>query len=246
LKKSLRLKAFSKTNYSVSSGRNLQIDQNQVSGPELKPALFIALWKTDGTMKTESLENSFRKIAGKIGQTIREEWSDLQTQWAPEKEEAALRFENLKEKYRATLQNIEQQAIEKKEEGLEKIQDLIQELRLQLALGKAETLEAFEEQKSAITHRWSVLRNHIESNPAYRHLGEELMDWRVKMDLLRIQYALGKMELSSNWKDISSKLKTEFGHLEKAAESGAGIAGEKIDQLEEEVKAGFERIFGKP
>lgn len=196
-------------------------------------------------MSGDSIESRFREIAGKIGQTIRDEWKDIQTQWAPEKEEATRRFENLKEKYLSTLQSIEKQAREQKEEGLEEIERLIDDLRLQLALGKAETLEAFEEQKRAITHRWSLLRNRIESHPAYRHLGEELMDWRVKMDLIRIQYALGKMDLSSNWKDVSSRLKTEFGHLEKAVESGAGIAGEKIDQLESEVKAGFERIFGK-
>jgi len=196
-------------------------------------------------MNAETLENSFRKIAGKPSQTIKEEWKDLQNQWAPEKEEAARRFEELKDKYRIVLSEIEDQLRERKDEGFHELEKLIDELRLQLALGKAETLEAFEEQKRSITHRWTLLRARLESHPAYQPMAEKLMDWRVKLDLLRIQYALGKMELKSDWKDISSRLRTEFGYLEKAVESGAGIAGEKIEQLEAEVKSGIERIFGK-
>lgn len=196
-------------------------------------------------MKTDSIENSFRKIAGKIGQTIREEWKDIHTQWAPEKEEAARRFEQLKDKFRSILTELEREVSERKDVGFQELQKLIDDLRLQLALGKADSMEAFEEQKKAITHQWSLLRNRLESHTTYRQLGEHLMDWRVKMDLLRIQYALGKMELKSDWKDVSARLKTEFSHLEKAVESGAGIAGEKIEQLEAEVKSGFDRVFGK-
>lgn len=196
-------------------------------------------------MYTDSIQQQFQKIADKVSQTIRQEWQDLQSEWAPEREEAAKRFEQLKSRFSAILKELEKEVGQSTEKGKEDLQRLIQELRVQLALGKAETLEAYEEQKENITRQWHKLRASLAHTSTYHQFQEQLMDWRVKLDLLRVQYALSKMDLKSDWKEISSRLKKEFGHIEKTIESGAGIASEKIDQLEAELRVRLDKVFGK-
>jgi hypothetical protein len=61
------------------------------------------------------------------------------------------------------------------------------------------------------------------------------------MEMIKIQFSLGKMELKDNLKEISSDLGKELDHLGKALEAGAGIAGEKFDRFESEVKKIFEK-----
>jgi hypothetical protein len=49
------------------------------------------------------------------------------------------------------------------------------------------------------------------------------------------------MEWKQDWKHFSSELGREVDNLGKALEAGAGIAGEKLDRVEEELQKIFKK-----
>lgn len=200
------------------------------------------------TMKTNEMLNSLKSMTEKALDTLKEEVSDLKQRWAPEAEEAANRFEALKSDFRESLAAIEQKlvsVIRPDDVRLVELKQKMDELRLQLALGKAESLEKFEEQQKKIQLQWSILKANLEKIPEYNSLQDEVKsafnEWRVRLEMIKIQFSLGKMELKDNLKEISSDLGKELDHLGKALEAGAGIAGEKFDRFESEVKKIFEK-----
>lgn len=190
-------------------------------------------------MELKQMIGNFKLMAEKAVSTLQEEADEFKHRWAPESHVATSRFEELKMKFSAALLRIEEAAREGYAqlpgEG-EKIQRAIDQLRVQLALGKAETMEAFEEQKKSILQHWKVLKSQLEKQPAYEELSRLVDEWRADLEVLKVQYALGKMEWKKNWKNISAELGKEMDNLGKAVEAGAGIAGEKLDQVEEEIQ----------
>ena len=199
-------------------------------------------------MKTNEMLNSLKSMTENALGTLKEQVSDLKHKWAPEAEEAANRFEALKSDFKESLGAIEQKLVgvlRPDDARLAELKQKIDELRLQLALGKAESLEMFEEQQKKIQLQWSILKANLEKIPEYNSLQDEVKsafnEWRVRLEMIKIQFSLGKMELKDNLKEISSDLGKELDHLGKALEAGAGIAGEKFDRFEREVKKIFEK-----
>lgn len=194
-------------------------------------------------MDFRELIESFRSMAYKAVDTVKEEIEEFKDRWAPDVATAMDRFEDLKKRLEASLHNVgnlvEEHLIPHPDE-LKKIRLTIDELRLQLVMGKAETLEAFEEQKKQILVRWKLLNAQIEELPGLGelkdHVNRQLNEWMVQLEVMKIQYALSRMEWKENWKNISSDLGKEVDNLGKAMEAGAGIAGEKLDKIEEEIQ----------
>lgn len=194
-------------------------------------------------MDSKETLSAFKAVADSLVHNIRTEWRDLKSKWAPLEADVIDRFEAMKQSFSSSLHQIEKQVAGWKDTSQEPLQDirrLMDELRLQLSLGKAEGLEAFEEQKQKITDTWKKLRNRLEDRSEFAHmesdLKKELMEWRIKMDMMKIQFSLGKMELKDRWKDIYEELGREAENLGKVVEAGAGIAAEKIDQFDDELK----------
>lgn len=200
-------------------------------------------------MKTQEVFTEFKSIAENLVHKIKEEFTDVKSKWAPVEEEAIQRFEELKADFNETLTAIDKTLQEWKagsREEADAIRLKIDELRVQLSLGKAEGMEAFEEQKKKISAEWSLLKMKLEQHPEFpkmeQALKQKFMDWRIRLDMLKIQFSLGKMELKDGWKNISSEIGKEAEHLGKAVEAGAGIAGEKLDQFEIEIRKIFDKF----
>ena len=66
------------------------------------------------------------------------------------------------------------------------------ELRLQLALGKSEAVDFLEQQKTHLKERAEAAKDHVEKNPLIDEATTKFLKGRL--DELRLQLALGKME----------------------------------------------------
>ena len=66
------------------------------------------------------------------------------------------------------------------------------ELRLQLALGKSEAVDFFEKQKEHLKERAEAAKEHVDKNPLIDDATKAFLAGRL--DELRLQLALGKME----------------------------------------------------
>lgn len=199
-------------------------------------------------MEIKELIVNFKAMAVKAISTVKEEADDFKNRWAPEIEEASNRYEALKKKLEASVvivENLLKDQLNQHPEEFKKIKTTIEELKLQLTLGKAETLEAFEEQKKQILVRWKLLKSQLEELPEFNEIKDRIIhqldEWRVQLEVMKIQFALGRMEWKQDWKQFSSELGREVDNLGKALEAGAGIAGEKLDRVEEELQKIFKK-----
>jgi hypothetical protein len=230
-------------NFSVDVSHSVALIYSPVSS-----VLMITFVQNPCIMKTNEVFNTLKSMTEKAMGTLKEEVSDLKDRWAPAAEEAGNRFEILKTDFKESLTAMESKlaaVLSADDARWTELRQKIDELKLQLALGKAESLEVFEEQQKKIQLQWSILKANLEKIPEYNSFQDEVKsafnDWRVRLEIIKIQFSLGKMELKDNIRDISNDLGKELDHLGKAIEAGAGIAGEKFDRFESEVKKIFEK-----
>jgi hypothetical protein len=101
-------------------------------------------------------------------------------------------------------------------------------LQVQLALGKAETKEAFEEQIKAInkgiTELEAVILNNKTSNEIYTKLLMEIKKFKIKVEILKLRYELKEVDTE----EIFEKKKKEF--LINLAEIKLKMLGKSNDQ----------------
>ena len=90
-----------------------------------------------------------------------------------------------------------------------------------------------------------LLKSQLEELPEFYEIKDrinhQLDEWRGQLEVVKIQFALGRVEWKQDWKHFSSELGREVDNLGKALEAGAGIAGEKLDRVEEELQKIFKK-----
>lgn len=192
---------------------------------------------------------AWSRIAENVMREVRQEWNEVKAK-SPEWEEALKdRFEDMKSAFRASLQEIRSEVNEWKEDGqesLEALREKMTALENQLRTVRAESYAVIEEESKKIFDQWNELRHQIEARPEYQKfrdgLKEDWMSWRIKMDLLRVKFNLGKMEAEDSWKKFQEVFEERKQDMKSSIEQGAGIASEKLNAFEKELQHLVERI----
>lgn len=158
-----------------------------------------------------------------------DELEKFQLQASLGKMEALDKYDELKKTYAHYSNEIKIKA----EEGREKLQELqakFQDLQVQFALGKAETIETFEEQKHRILLAIHELQVTIKSNPTFIKTYAILLDLLEKLKL--------KLEILSTKLDpLKEKAKEVFADRKKELEEVIDSFRKKInDQTDIEHK----------
>lgn len=147
---------------------------------------------------------------------------DLQVQLALGKAEAADAYEDAKKKFRTHLQGAKRKLLDT-EAGIENsVLSSFGELEVQLALGKAETVEQFNEQKKNILKLVNrinkILHGKPTGNPTDEKFRHDLETFRLKLELLEVHYDLGKMDARDTLEEkkhelqsVLAKLKVRYG-----------------------------------
>jgi hypothetical protein len=137
------------------------------------------------------------------------EMDELRVQIALGKMDAADAFEKLKEDYRPIFDHavqVVQQSREMLGSRAERILPSLEQIRLQLALGRAEAADAFATQKKKLVDAihaaeqfvsWEEIENPITGRPL-RHEFERL---RLHLELLRLQFELKRIDSEEEWKN---------------------------------------------
>jgi len=200
-------------------------------------------------MKTNENTTAWTRIAESVVQEIRKDWQQVKSK-TPEWEEAFKdRFEEMKAAFRASLQEIRSEMNEWKEDGKESLAPLREKLIVlekQLQTARAESIHVIDEESKKILENWNALRHRIEERPEYQKLRDSLkedwMSWRIKMDLLRVKFNLGKMEAEDSWKKFQEVFEERKQDVKTSIEHGAGIAFDKLNAFEKELEHMVERI----
>jgi hypothetical protein len=119
-------------------------------------------------------------------------------------------------------------------------------LQLQLALGKAETKEAFEEQRQRIVHALHELevkiRNQKVLNEYYSALLIELNKFKIKLDILKLRYELRKLEASAQFEDRKKELTNYLENIRSKFLKPSYTAADKLNHIHDELGLAFQHL----
>jgi hypothetical protein len=141
-------------------------------------------------------------------------------------------FEETKRKFNKFVHEAKAHAADAKGIAMVKaiqLKIVLEELQVQLALGKADTKDIFEAQRKKISLALNELETLIRKNKTadeyYIRLQVEIEKFKIKMDILKLHYELSKLDTKNEFQerkqDFSGKLSDIKKHLlEKEEEWG--------------------------
>jgi len=148
-------------------------------------------------METNTLRFLDKAIIGLRNTAI--ELEEFQLQIALGKAEAADTYEEVKKKFMLFVHETSQKLDNSGHAIANKLAGKLGELYLQLQLGKAETREAFNNQKENIFKTIHEIENQLLAvdigMELYLKLNSELKKFRIKMEILHMRFELGKLEV---------------------------------------------------
>lgn len=198
-------------------------------------------------METYNFEEQFKKFAN----DWRARLEDLQVQFSLGKMDAAEAFEKQKDTFRdlvVKLKNDIDASGEEAKKSLTEFMSKLQDLLVQLNLGKAEGKDLFEEQKKKID---AAMQEVVRAGKDLYHTQfEQMMKlfdnnssvFKTGLEIVKLQYTLGKMDA----KDEAEKLRKEMN--EKINEMNAGLkqaqelGKESMETWMKQMKDGYEKM----
>ncbi|HEU5292448.1 MAG TPA: hypothetical protein VFU05_17495 [Cyclobacteriaceae bacterium] len=172
-----------------------------------------------------------KKVADKLV-TAQQEIDELALQFALGKAEAREKFEDIKRELQTRISEFKK-SIENSAAGIltSEQRQKLGELEVQLALGKAESIEAFEKQKKkilkALASAESATETWLASIKVPNHLQHDIETFKLKLEIVKLKFELKKFELTDVFKEHMSKAKRQ---VDKVTTSIQDTIKEKSDQ----------------
>jgi hypothetical protein len=202
-------------------------------------------------------DNEGMSFTDKAKQHIRE-WKgvteDLHVQLNLGVADAKDEFENQKKNLSKWVNSATEELDKTKSISKDKAQKLkssLESLRVQVALGKAETEDALKDQQQNIDNNILKLKQYLsesydstEENINYFVEGSEkkLDEFHARFDLFKLQFHLGKEESKQEWvgkkKEIADKLRMLADKLELANE----VSADKLENFSKEMSESWKHV----
>ncbi len=176
-----------------------------------------------------------------------QEIENLAVQFALGKAEAKDKFEEIKKDFHSKIQQWEKTGVGTKinEKGLE-LKKKFEELTLQLSLGKAEAKEIFDEQRKKITHSLKEFEKEIRNNPelkeSYTELQFEIEKFKLKLELMKLNFGKKKFELSAAFEKNMKEVKENISELFDSAGKKPGTSGHRFQNFEKETQLAYKHL----
>jgi hypothetical protein len=197
--------------------------------------------------ETKSTEKSIlEKIAGKL-MKAQQELDELAVQFALGKAEAKDKFEDIKKDFGthiAELKHSLKSTVLKEMVSVSKAK--FEELELQLALGKAETAEAFEIQSKKILKSLQTLEDEIKEKfpqtAETNSFNQEIEAFKLKIEILRLKFVLKQFEVKDTFKDKMRDASKVIDKLKNSAKEKLESGKEKYDDFKDEVQLAYKHL----
>jgi hypothetical protein len=200
-------------------------------------------------METKETERTDATILVKIADKLLEaqrEIDELVLQFALGKAEARDKFEETKKEFTGRVSEFKRSNLGTKiVDSSKKLKGALEELEVQLNLGKAESKEMFDEQKKKIEALIAKVRKEIklvkEEVLEKEHLEHEIEKFKLKLEVLRLRFELRKFEVRDSFKENMQEVR-------KRIEQTASKLKEKLNpesslnSFEKEVKGAYKRL----
>lgn len=190
-------------------------------------------------------KTSFKDQLGKLINRAQTEIDELRVKINLGKMDGADLFEEMKKELKESFREITTELRGEGEEALNSIQSQIETLQVQLALGKAEALDTYEEQKTKINKAIDELEQNIKDSRSKLSydlkikIHNEIEKFKLKMDVLQIRYELGKLDLKENVETKTRQFRQEF---DKLLSELRDEASEKVEEYGKNLKEAYESL----
>jgi hypothetical protein len=165
--------------------------------------------------------------------------------------EALAKFEELKKVFYEKTLNIKLN-LEKRKESMEHLLSILQDLRVQFALGKAETKEAFEEQKKKIMHVLHELKVEIKNNPlfikTYPLFINTLEQVSLKLEIISEKLSASNNLIPSSWSSRKELIDQIVSRFKKSIYNQSKLEN-RLFLFQEEIELAYKhlvRAFVRP
>lgn len=199
-------------------------------------------------------QDSKKEKAKKNVDNLKEKVNKAELQIDLNQEEAKDKYEEEKSEFCKIVDETIEKFGKLKDTGREKAKDLktkLEELRVQLALGKADGKDEFKRQKENIDDK---LDSFVHLCKEKKDIADDKVDelsedfkvkskqFRTQLDLFRVQLAIGKADAGDYVEEKKKDLKIQIHELKQKLEKVKDIADDKLEDFSEEVGEKFEKI----
>lgn len=162
-------------------------------------------------------------------------------------------FENHKESLRKSIDSFSETAQEKLGETATNLHTKLDELKVQLALGKAESKEAYEEQRKELNSALDSAASEYEKvksqageklDEAKEELGNQMEKFQSKLDVFRLHFHLGMKDAKEDYEEKKKELSRELGKMKNKVEEAEKSGSEKWDGFGKEMGEAFSHFRG--
>lgn len=192
---------------------------------------------------------SFAERISKILKATQQEVEELAVQFSLGKAEAALKFEEIKKEFNAKSNEWKNSFVKTEEAGQDafmKMKGKLEELQLQLSLGKAEGKELFEEQRKKIVHAIHDLQNEYRSNPEWNEklseFNEEVEKFKLKLEMLKMKFEDKSFQVKEGFQKEMLNAKIEIDQFLNKAEEKFEKAGKKYSNFSKEISSVYNHL----
>lgn len=197
-------------------------------------------------MKThENIDNALQKVSEKL-LLAQQEIDELTVQLALGKVEAKDKFEEIKHTFRMyvielkNLLNASQKVIKPE------VKTKLEELELQLALGKADTKDLFEVQKKKILQSINNLEDVIKKNWSNMQMPDffnhEVEQFKLKMEILRLRFRLKGFDIREEYRKKMQGVRREIKRLATHANDKVYTRPERYNDFRYEISLAYKHL----
>jgi hypothetical protein len=126
------------------------------------------------------------------------------------------------------------------------LQAILETLQVQLALGKAETKDAFEAQRKKITKALDELEEFIKKNKIaneyYTRLLLEVGKFRIKLNIIKMRFELNKLEARVEFEDKKKDLSEKLAEIKKRLLKNEAEAEDQWENFREGISDAYSHL----
>ncbi len=198
--------------------------------------------KTEETIEKDILQKVTEKLL-----SAQQEIDELALQLALGKAEATDKFEEIKKEFRLKISELKNLLSNPYENYLSpEVKAKIEELELQLALGKADSKVLFEEQKKKIMKALANLEENIQKNwrkiKAPDFFLHEVEQFKLKMEILRLRFRLKKFDVRDDYRNKMQTVRREIRKMTPKTKDRLNDRQEKYDDFKFEISLAYKHI----
>ena len=198
------------------------------------------------TMKSTSAKPLFSKMADVLLKT-QEEVDDLAVQFALGKAEAADAFEEIKQTAKSKFQDLRNSLIlSVGEKRVHALRTHLDDLEVQFALGKADSLDFYEEQRKNITKALHDVETELKVSEEFAQVKNfyvaEIEKLKLKMDVLKKQFDAKNINAGGLFKEKMQEARQAIDALLLKAENRWDGAKEKYEDFTDEVREASKHV----